>query len=139
MNVHESIKRLTPGKIWKGPEWFGCVNSGNRPTLTTPAIFRGSRKKSIGWIFVGSEMDVAEVLGRSCFGHSKTDIDWMFGDKGGKHPTKRVWKFKGRQGALNKFQKLIDDVLDFNTREREELQAARNGTIEDKVNWMVNQ
>src|SRR5438132_55632 len=31
------IERLTPGKYWKGPEPFGCFNTGHAPIIWRPA------------------------------------------------------------------------------------------------------
>lgn len=136
MNANELVGRMTAGRGWLGPEWFGCCGTGTRPKLSCPKV----AGKKFEWILVGPEMELDGVMGNSPISSriSSEDMAWLLSDKSGKHPTKRVWKFKGRQGAINRFQKLIDDVLAFNNRERELAKAARTASLEDKIDHMIN-
>lgn len=127
INANKELPRLTPGIAYAGPEFAGCVNSGRRPVIKVPAIRScGGRKKSLGWILVGDETECD--LG--WWGHE--DFKWLYSGKRGKHPTRRLWKFRGRATAISKFQSLIDVVLGFNQSIREGATKARNKIAQAK-------
>jgi hypothetical protein len=96
----ETIGRLTAGKSWLGPEWYGCMNTGCRPMLRVPTL----DFESTGWILVGDESDVREVTA------TPEGVRWLLRKETGKREFKRVWKFRTRAAALRKFQELIDKV-----------------------------
>lgn len=111
--------RLTPGRNLVGPEYSGCFNSGRRPSIRVPATRtgKGNRLESIGWIVVGDEADVDQAI--------RSDGAWVVGSTRGKHPSLRVWKFRGRAAAVEKFLALSRVVCEFNVRLLAEAKAAR--------------
>ena len=117
MNAAAELPRLKPGAAFAGPEFAGCVNSGRRPVIKVPACRSGDgpgRLESLGWIIVGDEVECDTGW------WSREDFGWFLSDRRGKHPTRRLWKFRSRGAAVSRFQSLVDAVLDFNGAARSE-------------------
>ena len=119
------VPRLKPGWMFKGPEFTGCFNTGKRPV-----IFRlGSEGYDYKYI-VGPQLDVELNL-------VKIYMNLRKGFKGRKMTVgdnDMVWAYKTRNSALKKFNEMRQVVVDYNEREKreieEKLQKSKEGNVE---------
>ena len=102
------VPRLAKGRGYKGPEFYGCCNTG-----MAPAIFHSRTGKYV----VGQEM----------YCHDAMQEDVLLSDRRVHgEGRQRVWIFKGRPAAVNKFMALCGAMILDNAHEaqyRAELRA----------------
>jgi len=99
-DILETVKsfRFTPGKGLRGPEPFGCMNTGVAPVIM--------RSKATGKFLVGPELEVYEARNRILFDREKNKRIL----KGRLNPNdkrRRVYVFKTRAPAVAQFEKLV--------------------------------
>ena len=107
-----NVPRLKPGKGVKGPEPYGCFNSGAAPVILACSDAMDFTHKKIAFYVVGPEHEV-----RFC----KMDYRIYFI----RHPKARsckvnstkVYKFKTRRSAVAKFKELCDKMNEWNRAE----------------------
>jgi hypothetical protein len=109
------VPRLPIGKGFKGPEYPGCFNTG-----MAPAIFHSRQGKYV----VGREMPCRDAMRNSLPQSSKR----CHGEG-----NRKVFIFKGRKAAVNKFLALCGAAILENNRVRSEyretLDKARKGDM----------
>ncbi len=109
------VPRLPMGKGFKGPEYFGCMNTG-----TAPSIFHSFTGKYV----VGPELACRAAMEQ--FITLKNKRVWDYSGR-------RVWLFKGRQPAVKKFAELCEAREAENDKMRQEFNElvvkARAGDI----------
>jgi hypothetical protein len=81
------VPRLAKGAGYKGPEHYGCCNTG-----MAPAIFHSRTGKYV----VGPEIPARDAMraGMTLFAKVRTV---------GTDPRRKVWIFKGRKAAVSRF------------------------------------
>jgi len=102
------VPRLARGKGYKGPEAFGCFNTG-----LAPAIFHSRSGKYI----VGPELRCRDTMREGLLLGTK-----RVAGKGGN----RVYIYKTRQPAVAKFQELCGAQMQYNAKLRQELATLRS-------------
>ncbi len=109
------VPRLPMGKGFKGPEFFGCCNTG-----IAPSIFHSMTGKYL----VGPELACRAAMEQ--FITLKNKRVWDFRGR-------RVWLFKGRGPAVKKFVELCEAREKENDKMRQEFNEtvvkARAGDI----------
>jgi len=130
--------RLPKGKGLRGPEVYGCINSGFAPTITH--LDAGDLEL---WI-VGPSLTAREVckkLKRAearvtlLFHDEKQEPDlhrrvWRFEN----NPNLTVWTFRSKRPAAEKFADLCATMLKINEAERKaHKQALKDALSEDPV------
>ena len=112
------IERLTPGKYWKGPEPFGCFNTGHAPIIWRPA-------RLDKFYLVGDEVLTlypAEAYSKARAAILKHCMSFEFHGQ-------CAWVFWTRKAAERQFNKLIEQRVADLKRDRErvkELAAKAN-------------
>lgn len=96
------VPRLARGKGFKGPEFYGCFNTG-----MAPAIFHSRSGKYV----VGPELRCRDAMRE---GVTLTD------QRSQGTGRQRVWLFKGRKSAVDKFLALCGAVILENHQLRQE-------------------
>lgn len=112
--IEEKIGPLTPGKGYGGPEYAGCINSGHRP------IIRRVHDQNLGRvvIIVGPQ-SYAQQLSREAM--SAIIEGKRFCGTG----NSRIYFFRSRKPAMQKFLALCEVVLKFNDGVRRDTADAR--------------
>lgn len=80
-----TVPRLAKGKGYKGPEFYGCFNTG-----TAPSIFHSRTGKYV----VGPQLRCQDAM---------YDGLTLFNQRVHGEGNQRVWIFKGRKAAVTKF------------------------------------
>jgi len=99
------VPRLAKGKGYAGPEFYGCMNTGMRPS-----IFH-SRK---GFYIVGPELRCRDAMRWVDF--SSVSVDNFVTD----NKAQRVYIYKSRKAAVNKFMVLCGQQILNNWEMRQE-------------------
>ena len=104
-----TVPRLAKGHGYKGPEFYGCFNTG-----MAPAIFHSR----CGKYYVGPEILCHDAMqaGIGYFAKVRTV---------GTDPRRKVWIFKGRKAAVAKFMTLCGAQILENEKQRREHAEAR--------------
>ncbi len=110
------VPRLGKGKGFKGPEFYGCMNTG-----LAPAIFHSRTGKYV----VGPEIPCREAMqAGACLDNKRT---W------GTDARRKVYIFKGRAAAVAKFMVMCGARILENAQIRAEhaetARKARNGDM----------
>ena len=101
------VPRLNKGRGFKGPEFYGCFNTG-----MAPSIFHSKTGKYI----VGPENRCRDAMREGVTFTNKR----VHGD--GNH---RVWLFKGRKPAVGKFMALCGaQIMENETMRRDHAETA---------------
>jgi hypothetical protein len=111
------VPRLDKGKGFKGPEFYGCFNTG-----MAPAIFHSRTGKYV----VGREIPCRDAMqAGACLDKKRT---W-----GGKDDARRkVFIFKGRESAVAKFLELCgEQILQNHNIRVEHIKTARAAAAGD--------
>ncbi|MEN6367761.1 MAG: hypothetical protein ABFC88_13195 [Thermoguttaceae bacterium] len=117
MTTAIKVPRLAKGRGYKGPEFYGCCNTG-----LAPAIFHSRTGKYV----VGPEIPCRDAMREGLtLGNKRVH---------GKDPRRRVWIFKGRKPAIAKFMALCGArILENETIRREHAGTARKAASGDLV------
>lgn len=109
MSTGIKVPRLDKGKGFKGPEFYGCFNTG-----LAPAIFHSRTGKYV----VGPEIPCREAMqAGACLDRKRT---WGTDDR------RKVYIFKGRAAAVSKFLALCGAAILQNHQIRQEhIETAR--------------
>jgi hypothetical protein len=103
------VPRLAKGKGYKGPEFYGCFNTGLAPT-----IFHSRSGKYI----VGPEIPCRDAMRTGMCLLNKRTVK-------GSDPRRTVWIFKGRKPAVGKFLALCEArILENDAVRREHAETA---------------
>ncbi len=108
-----TVPRIPKGKGMKGPEPFGCFNTGTAPTIC--------RSLSTGKYVVGAQNDVEEV--RRMILYRQHEHKRIFHLHIGK--TRPCYVFKGRGTAVAKFRELCAAMFAMNDSMIAEYQQAK--------------
>jgi hypothetical protein len=122
------VPYLKPGQGFRGPENYGCINSGRQARI--------SHLKITGTYLVGWDVDVFESMTRN----RKNTMTQILDGKRTIHGYRyKVWQYKGRAAAVKKFHELNQKVLDFNESERERVRkyddAVRRGDMTEAMRY----
>lgn len=96
------VPRLSKGKGYKGPEFYGCCNTG-----MAPAIFHSRTGKYI----VGPEMRCRDAMRDFVLLGNKRTVGTG---------RDKCWIFKGRAGAVKRFMSLCGAAILMNDKIRKE-------------------
>jgi hypothetical protein len=96
------VPRLKAGQGYKGPDYYNCFNTG-----TAPCIFHSRQECYL----VGPEMRVRDAMRAGVRSASLGE------------GRQRIWIFKGRKAAVNRFMVLCGEQILENYKIREEHQA----------------
>ena len=111
------VPRLAQGKGYKGPEHYGCFNTG-----MAPAIFHSRTGKYV----VGPEIPCRDAMRAGMTLFAKVRIV-------GTYLRRKVWIFKGRKAAVSKFMALYGAIIlenaDTARRHAEARAAAARGDV----------
>lgn len=111
------VPRLAKGKGYKGPEYYGCFNTG-----MAPAIFHSR----CGKYFVGPEIPCRDAMRAGLGLFAKMRV------ANGADPRRKVWIFKGRKAAVRKFLALCGArILENDAIRREHAETARRAAAGD--------
>ncbi len=91
-----TVPRLAKGKGYKGPDHFGCFNTG-----MAPAIFHSRTGKYV----VGPEIPCREAMEAGMTLFAKVRV------VNGTDPRRKVWIFKSRKAAVAKFMALCGAII----------------------------
>lgn len=106
-----AVPRLAKGKGYKGPEFYGCFNTG-----MAPAIFHSR----CGKYYVGPEIPCRDAMRAGIGYFAKVRV------VNGADPRRKVWIFKGRRAAVAKFMALCGArIIENETVRREHAEATR--------------
>ncbi len=115
MSTGIKVPRLDKGKGFKGPEFYGCFNTG-----LAPAIFHSRTGKYV----VGPEIPCREAMQAGACHDSKRT--W------GTDPRRKVYIFKGRAAAVSKFLALCGaQILQNHNIRVEHIKTARAAAAGD--------
>lgn len=103
------VPRLAKGHGYKGPEFYGCFNTG-----MAPCIFHSRTGKYV----VGPEIPCRDAMRAGMTLFDKRTAK-------GSDPRRIVWIFKGRKAAVAKFLALCGAQILENERQRQAHAAAR--------------
>jgi hypothetical protein len=111
-----TVPRLAKGKGYKGPEFYGCFNTG-----TAPAIFHSRTGKYV----VGPEFNCREAMR---YGACSLELRTVKCSDA----RRTVWIFKGRKAAVAKFLALCGArILENDAIRREHAETARKARAGD--------
>ena len=110
-----TVPRLNKGRGFKGPEFYGCFNTG-----MAPAIFHSRTGKYV----VGPELPARDAMRA---GTLLTKVRTV-----GTDPRRKVWIFRGRKPAVAKFMALCGArILENHNVRQEHLATARKAATGD--------
>jgi len=107
------VPRLTKGKGMKGPEPYGCFNTGMATVIL--------RSRATGKYLVGPEIEVDTVREKILFGNNANKRIF----KHPQYPHRTVYVFKTRTPAVAKFVELCNRQLAENESDRQAHQQAK--------------
>jgi len=112
-----TVPRLAKGQGYKGPEFFGCFNTG-----LAPAIFYSRSGKYV----VGPEIPCRDAMRAGMTLFAKVRV------VNGADPRRKVWIFKSRAAAVRKFLALCGArLLENDAMRREYAETARRAAAGD--------
>jgi hypothetical protein len=102
------VPRLAKGKGYKGPDFYGCFNTG-----MAPAIFHSR----CGKYYVGPEILCRDAM--------RNGIGYFDNRRGISVGRQRIWIFKGRAPAVRRFSIMCEAATKENDKIRQEHIAAQ--------------
>ena len=122
----KDVGRLPKGAGMKGPDHYGCINSGLQPVI----LHAQTGREGANFYIVGPDCPAVGVREKvklsefrfRVFGERDKDGDLtrrIWREKNDPHEKRTVWVFKSRKPAVEKFIELCEKVVAWNNEQRE--------------------